>query len=120
MSTIIQKPTIIKAAGNKIKNIEEFFGLVNSKTSEVSIARMKSPQGWEEPGQCAGFNEYSIVLKGILVAATKDSIAEIHEGQALFIGKGEWVKYSTPHENGAEYISVCMPAFSPEIVNRDK
>ena len=119
MTQIINAPTIIEAAGNKVKKIEEFFGHVNSGTSEVSIARMKSPEGWEEPGQKPEFNEYTVVLKGILKVKTQDGTFEIHEGQAILISSNEWVQYSTPYKNGAEYIAVCLPAFSPENVNRD-
>ena len=119
MATKIKSPGIIKAAGNKPKIIEEFFGRVNSKTEEVSIARMKSPSGWEEPGQQPEFNEYTVVLKGILHIETRKESFDVHENEALMIPKGEWVQYSTPYEGGAEYIAVCIPAFSPEIVHRD-
>jgi mannose-6-phosphate isomerase-like protein (cupin superfamily) len=120
MALFIKKPTVIEAAGNKPKLIEEFFGRVNSNTSEVSIARMNSPQGWVEPGQCPDFNEYTIVLKGTLSVKTKDSIFEIKAGQGILIPGKEWVQYSSPLEGGAEYIAVCLPAFSPDTVNRDE
>lgn len=121
MITRISTPTRIKAAGNKQKIIEEFIGRVNSNTGSVSIARMKSPAGWIEPGQCPAFDEYSIVLKGELYIKTKNGESIIVKaGEAVISHKGEWVQYSTPGVDGAEYISVCLPAFSPEIVNRDK
>jgi mannose-6-phosphate isomerase-like protein (cupin superfamily) len=115
----INKPTIIEAAGNKPKKIEEFFGLVNTGTDEVSIARMTSPAGWEEPGQTPEFNEYTVVLKGTLNVETEDGITEVRAGQAVMTSKGEWVRYSTPGPEGAEYIAVCLPAFSLETVHRD-
>jgi hypothetical protein len=119
MALFIKEPAIIKAAGNKEKIIKEFFGHVNSKTAEVSIAQMKSPKGWEEPGQCPKFNEYTVVLKGKLKITTKKDEFLITEGQGIMTAKDEWVKYCTPFEGGAEYISVCLPAFSPEMVHRD-
>jgi mannose-6-phosphate isomerase-like protein (cupin superfamily) len=119
MAQFINSPSIIKAAGNKEKTIREFFGHVNSKTSEVSIAHMKSPEGWVEPGQRPGFNEYTVVLKGKLRINTKNEEFVVSEGQAIMTGKDEWVRYSTPFEGGAEYIAVCLPAFSPDIVKRD-
>jgi mannose-6-phosphate isomerase-like protein (cupin superfamily) len=120
MTLLINKPSIIRAAGNKEKIIKEFFGHVSSNTSEVSIARMKSPAGWLEPGQCPEFNEYTVVLKGNLRITTKHEEFLVTEGQGVMTSKGEWVRYSTPFEGGAEYIAVCLPAFSPEIVIRDK
>ena len=119
MATIIDKPQITHAAGNKPKEIQEYFGRVRSKTEEVSIAKMKSPTGWEEPGQRPEFNEYTVVLKGILCVKTKQSLFRIQAGQAIMVEKGEWVQYSTPYEGGAEYVAVCSPAFSPETVHRD-
>lgn len=119
MAQIIKSPSIIKAAGNKEKIIKEFFGHVNSKTAEVSIAYMTSPEGWEEPGQCPGFNEYTVVLKGKLRITTKNEEFDVSEGQGIMTAKDEWVRYSTPFHGGAEYIAVCLPAFAPEIVNRD-
>jgi len=115
----IEKPTIIEAAGNKPKVIEEYIGRVNSQTSDVSIARMSSPQGWEEPGQKPEFNEYTVVLKGVLRVKTATQELDIHAGEALIVEAGEWVQYSTPDDNGAEYIAVCLPAFSPDSVHRD-
>jgi mannose-6-phosphate isomerase-like protein (cupin superfamily) len=119
MAIIIKSPSVIKAAGTGNKIIEEYFGHVNSKTSEVSIARMKSPGGWTEPGQCPEFNEYTVVLKGRLKITTKNEEFVVYEGQAVMTEKDEWVQYSTPFEGGAEYIAVCLPAFSPDIVKRD-
>ncbi len=115
----IEKPTIIQAVGNKPKVIEEYIGRVNSYTSDVSIARMSSPQGWEEPGQKPEFNEYTVVLKGMLRVKTATQEMDIHAGEALIIEADEWVQYSTPDDNGAEYIAVCLPAFSPASVHRD-
>jgi mannose-6-phosphate isomerase-like protein (cupin superfamily) len=119
MAQFINSPSIIKAAGNREKIIKEFFGHVNSKTDEVSIAHMQSPEGWEEPGQCPEFNEYTIVLKGKLRIMTKREEFDVSEGQGIMTSKDEWVKYSTPFKGGAEYIAVCLPAFSPEKVHRD-
>jgi mannose-6-phosphate isomerase-like protein (cupin superfamily) len=120
MPTKIEKPTIIAAAGNKPKIIEEFIGRVNSKTSGVSIAKMTSPSGWIEPGQTPEFDEYTIVLNGMLRVTTKNSVHDVVAGQAIILNKGEWVQYSTPGEEGAQYIAVCLPAFSPETVHRDE
>jgi len=119
MAQFIKSPSIIKAAGNKEKIIREIFGHVNSKTSEVSIAHMTSPEGWEESGQRPEFNEYTVVLKGRLRITTKNEEFEVSEGQGIMTSKDEWVKYSTPFKGGAEYIAVCLPAFSSEIVHRD-
>lgn len=115
----INSPSIIKAAGNKPKVIKEFIGRVNSKTDSVSIAMMKSPTGWFEPGQTPEFDEYSLVLKGMLRVTTKSKTIDVNKGEAIIIEKDEWVQYSTPLDGGAEYISVCLPAFSPETVHRD-
>ena len=120
MTKKIEKPTIIEAAGNKPKRIEEFIGCVNSNTSEISIARMKSPSGWIEPGQKPEFNEYTVVLKGLLRVKTQNGIADVKAGQAIIVPANEWVQYSTPNEEGAEYIAVCLPAFTPNTVNRDE
>jgi mannose-6-phosphate isomerase-like protein (cupin superfamily) len=120
MPTLIKKPTIIQAAGNKPKIIEEFVGRVNSTTSAVSIARMKSPSGWLEPGQTPEFDEYTIVLHGMLRVTTKNGEVDVPAGQAVIVHSGEWVQYSTPGPDGAEYIAVCLPAFSPETVHRDQ
>ncbi len=118
MSGRIEKPTVIQAAGNLPKTIEEFIGRVNTGTEAVSIARMKSPAGWEEPGQTPEFDEYTVVLSGMLRVATKSAEHEVGAGEAFISPKGEWVRYSTP--GGAEYISVCLPAFSPGTVHRDE
>jgi quercetin dioxygenase-like cupin family protein len=120
MATLIKKPSIVKAAGNKEKIIREYFGLVNSKTDEVSIAHMKSPEGWKEPGQCPEFNEYTLVLKGKLKVKTRKEEITLEEGEAVMTAKDEWVRYSTPWKGGAEYIAVCIPAFSPSAVHRDE
>lgn len=119
MATLIKKPTVIKAAGKPPKRIEEFVGRVNSGTEEVSIARMKSPQGWVEPGQTPEFNEYTLVLKGRLQAKTRKKTLTVKAGQAIITPAGEWVQYSSPHAGGAEYVAVCLPAFSPTTVHRD-
>lgn len=115
----ILKPTIIRAAGSPPKQIEEFIGRVNSHTSDVSIARMTSPAGWSEPGQAPEFSEYTVVLRGTLRVTLKDRELDVTAGQAIAIDAGEWVRYSTPNIGGAEYIAVCLPAFSPEAVHRD-
>ena len=115
----IEKPTIIEAAGNKPKIIEEFIGRVNSGTEGLSIARMQSPAGWIEPGQMPEFAEYTVVLKGMLRVVTQEGAADIHAGQDVMVPAGEWVQYSTPGGEGAEYIAVCLPAFSPETVHRE-
>ena len=115
----IEKPTLVEATGNKPKKIEEFIGAVNSGTTDLSIARMKSPSGWVEPGQTPDFDEYTLVLKGRLRVKTRDGEIDVRAGQAVIVGAGEWVQYSTPGEAGAEYIAVCRPAFSPDTVHRD-
>jgi len=119
MPRLITSPTSVEAAGNKPKIIEEFFGGINTSTKEVSIAKMKSPGGWIEPGQTPEFDEYTIVLKGKLRVTTRDGFVDVKEGEAILVEKGEWVQYSTPDEIGAEYIAVCLPAFSIETVHRD-
>jgi mannose-6-phosphate isomerase-like protein (cupin superfamily) len=116
----IPTPSIIKAAGNKTKVIEEFVGRVNSKTDAISIARMKSPGGWIEPGQTPEFDEYTVVIKGVLRVETKDATIDIHRDEAVIAYSGDWIRYSTPSADGAEYISICIPAFSPETVHRDE
>ncbi|MEE4261132.1 MAG: hypothetical protein V2I56_00485 [Desulfobacteraceae bacterium] len=115
----IKRPSEIDACGTKPKIIQEFIGQVNTQTPDVSIARMKSSQGWEEPGQTPEFDEYTVVLKGALYVKTKERSVEVKEGQAIIVNKGEWVQYSTPCEGGAEYIAVCLPAFMPATVHRD-
>jgi mannose-6-phosphate isomerase-like protein (cupin superfamily) len=119
MPRLIESPTVIQAAGNKPKQIEEFVGRVNSQTEALSIARMKSPTGWVEPGQTPEFDEYTIVLRGMLRVETHDGAMDIQAGQAVITPAGQWVRYSTPEPEGAEYIAVCLPAFSPDTVHRD-
>lgn len=120
MPTLIGRPTIVQAAGNKPKIIEEYIGRVNSRTDEVSVARMKSPSGWVEPGQTPEFDEYTLVLRGVLRLATRNGTLEVHAGQAVITHRGEWVQYSTPGPEGAEYVAICLPAFSMETVRRDE
>jgi mannose-6-phosphate isomerase-like protein (cupin superfamily) len=119
MPTFIDAPSVIQAAGSKPKLIEEFIGRVNSDTTTVSIARMKSPEGWVEPGQTPEFDEYTVVLQGLLRVTTRTETIDVRADQAIIVHRGEWVQYSTPEANGAEYIAVCLPAFAPEIVHRD-
>jgi ethanolamine utilization protein EutQ (cupin superfamily) len=119
MAVLISQPKIIQAVGNKPKVIEEFIGRVNSNTDAASIARMKSPAGWQEPGQTPEFDEYSVVLAGMLRIETKEGTLDVHAGQAILAPRGQWVRYSTPGAAGAEYIAVCVPAFSPQTVHRD-
>jgi mannose-6-phosphate isomerase-like protein (cupin superfamily) len=119
MPTHIPSATIIQAAGNKPKKIEEYIGRVNSQTSRVSVARMNSPSGWTEPGQTPEFEEYTIVLKGMLRVTTKQGVIDVHAGEAIIAHPGEWVQYSSPGSEGAEYIAVCSPAFSMDTVHRD-
>ena len=120
MAKKITSASVITAAGNKPKRIEEFIGKVNSKTDSLSIARMKSPSGWIEPGQKPEFDEYTIVLKGTLRIKTADEVIDVNENEAVIVSKDEWVQYSTPGPDGAEYIAVCLPAFSPDTVHRDE
>jgi ethanolamine utilization protein EutQ len=125
MPTLIPQPTRIQAAGNKPKLIDEYIGRVNSKTSGASVAHMRSPQGWVEPGQTPEFEEFTIVLKGLLRVEHKSAEGavgslDVAAGQAVIAHAGEWVRYSTPREGGAEYIAVCLPAFSMETVHRDE
>lgn len=119
MPTLIPQPTRIEAAGTPPKKIEEFIGRVNSQTEALSIARMTSPCGWSEPGQTPQFDEYTVVLRGALRVETKGETFEVNAGQAIICHAGEWVRYSTPGSEGAEYIAVCLPAFSPATVQRD-
>lgn len=118
MAKLIERPSVIESAGNKPKRIEEYVGRINSGTSAVSIARMQSPPGWVEPGQTPEFDEYTVVLRGLLRVETKTAVHEVRAGQAIATSAGEWVRYSTPE--GAEYVAVCAPAFSPETVHRDQ
>ncbi|HZQ48427.1 MAG TPA: cupin [Verrucomicrobiae bacterium] len=120
MPTLIQKPTRIEAAGNKPKIIEEFIGRVNSGDAQLSIAHMRSPGGWIEPGQTPEFDEYTLVLGGMLRVTHKNGHLDVAAGQAVITRAGEWVKYSSPNPEGADYIAVCQPAFSPQTVHRDE
>jgi len=120
MPILIKTPTIISAAGNKPKEIREYIGRMNSATDALSIARMKSPGGWIEPGQRPEFDEYTLVLRGLLRVKTKDGMLDVREGEAVIVHSGEWVQYSTPEAEGAEYVAVCLPAFSPDTVHRDE
>ena len=119
MASFIQKPTVIDAAGQPPKSIEEFIGRVNSGSTAVSIARMKSPPGWLEPGQTPEFDEFTVVLRGCLHVTLRDTAFDVEAGQAIIVEAGEWVQYSSPSPEGAEYIAVCIPAFSPDMVHRD-
>ena len=120
MAKVIEQPTLVEAAGEPSKTIEEYIGRVNSNTTSLSIARMKSPSGWSEPGQKPEFDEFTVVLQGVLHIRLKDREFDVAAGQAVSISAGEWVQYSSPHPEGAEYIAVCLPAFSPELVHRDQ
>lgn len=119
MPTLIERPSIIQAAGTKPKRIEEYAGRVNSGHSTVSVARMISPAGWQEPGQRPDFEEITVVLKGLLRVESKDGFLDVRAGQAVIAHPGEWVRYSTPEADGAEYVAICLPAFSMETVHRD-
>ena len=119
MPTLIAQPTRIQPAGNKPKLIDEYIGRVNSKSEGVSVAHMRSPQGWVEPGQTPEFDEFTVVLKGTLRVTHHDGTMDVRAGQSVIAHKGEWIQYSTPGEGGAEYIAVCLPAFSMEAVHRD-
>ena len=120
MPTLISQPTRITPAGNKPKLIDEYIGRVNSRDSAVSVAHMRSPQGWVEPGQKPEFEEFTIVLRGMLRVKSADGELDVNAGQAVITQAGEWVQYSTPNAEGAEYIAVCLPAFSMETVHRDE
>jgi mannose-6-phosphate isomerase-like protein (cupin superfamily) len=119
MPTLIANYTQITAAGNNPKIIHEYVGRVNSKTDAASIAHMKSPAGWVEPGQTPEFDEYTVVLAGLLRVKHRDGVLDVRVGQAVITHRGEWVQYSTPEPEGAEYLAVCLPAFSPNTVHRD-
>jgi len=119
MPTLLSSPTRISSAGNKPKVIEEFVGRVNSRTASVSVARMRSPSGWIEPGQAPEFDEYTLVLAGCLRVTSKEGTLDVRAGQAVIAHAGEWVQYSTPEPEGAEYVAICLPAFSPDTVHRD-
>lgn len=120
MPQLIEQPTVIAAAGNKPKRIEEYIGRVNSGDDGMSVARMISPAGWVEPAQTPDFRESTVVLKGVLQVETKTGVFEVKAGQAIILEPGEWVRYSSPGEEGAEYIAICTPAFSPETVHREQ
>jgi ethanolamine utilization protein EutQ len=120
MPTLIPTATRIQAAGNKPKLIDEYIGRVNSKTSALSVAHMRSPGGWQEPGQTPQFDEYTIVLRGMLRVEHQGGHIDVCAGQAVIAHGGEWVRYSTPQSDGAEYIAVCLPAFATETVHRDE
>jgi mannose-6-phosphate isomerase-like protein (cupin superfamily) len=120
MPTLIAKPTRIEAAGNKPKLIDEYVGRVNSRTESTSVAHMRSPGGWQEPGQRPEFDEFTVVLSGMLRVEHEGGALEVRAGQAVIAHAGEWVRYGTPEAEGAEYIAVCLPAFSPGTVHRDE
>jgi ethanolamine utilization protein EutQ len=120
MPTLIPRPTRIESAGSKPKVIEEYVGQVNTATSGISVAHMRSPEGWEEPGQTPEFDEYTVVLRGTLRVQHQSGELDVAAGQAVIAHRGEWVRYSTPCAGGAEYIAVCLPAFSPATVRRDR
>ena len=118
MPTLISQPTRIQAAGTKPKLIDEYIGRVNSKSTHLSVAHMRSPEGWSEPRQTPEFDEYTVVLKGALRVTHQGGHLDVRAGQAVIAHRGEWVEYSTPE--GAEYIAICLPAFSPETVHREE
>jgi len=120
MAILIESPQKIEAVGNKPKLIEEYIGRVNSDSSKVSIAKMQSPEGWEEPGQTPEFDEFTVVLSGTLRVTSKDSEMDVAAGQAVIVPAGQWVQYSSPHSGGAEYMAICVPAFHPDTVHRDE
>ena len=117
--TFIESASIITSAGNMPKRIAEFVGRVNTGTEGISIAHLKSPVGWQEPGQTPEFDEYTVVIRGMLRVETKTAVQDVNAGQAVIAHKGEWVRYSTPHADGAEYVAICVPGFSPDSVHRD-
>jgi len=119
MPRLIANPTVVAAAGNKPKRIEEYAGHVNSGHSAVSVARMVSPGGWVEPGQRPEFEEITVVLRGMVRVEHDDGVLDVHAGQAVVTAPGEWIRYSTPGPEGAEYVAVCLPAFSPDTVHRE-
>ena len=119
MPTLLTQPTRIQSAGNKPKLIDEYIGRVNSQSSAVSVAHMRSPEGWTEPGQTPEFDEFTIVLRGLLRVRHMEGELEVKAGQAVVAHRGEWVQYSSPQPEGAEYVAVCLPAFSMESVHRD-
>jgi mannose-6-phosphate isomerase-like protein (cupin superfamily) len=120
MPTLIQTANRIEAVGNKPKLIDEYVGRVNTGTAELSVAQMRSPAGWLEPGQTPEFDEFTVVLRGMLRVEHRAGVIDVRAGQAVIVNRGEWIRYSTPEEGGAEYIAVCLPAFSPATVHRDE
>ncbi len=118
--TLISKPTRIEPVGNKPKLIDEYIGRVTSRTGEVSVAHMRSPAGWQEPGQTPDFDEFTVVIKGMLRVEYAEGSLDVHAGQAVMVPKAGWIRYSTPEPDGAEYFAVCVPAFSPDTVHRDE
>ncbi len=119
MPTLVEQPTRIVSCGNKPKLIDEYIGRVNTDTAGVSVAHMRSPQGWEEPGQSPEFDEFTFVIKGVLRVRHQGGTIDVAAGQAVIAHRGEWIQYSTPIEGGAEYVAVCLPAFSLDTVHRD-
>lgn len=119
MACLIQKASIVAAAGNMHKQIAEYIGRVNSENAAVSVAHMVSPAGWREPGQTPEFDEYTVVLRGMLLVETRNGTLEVRAGQAVTASRGEWVRYSSPEPGGAEYVAVCIPAFAPDLAHRD-
>ena len=119
MPRLIPAPTRVQAAGNKPKLIDEYVGRVNSGDGALSVAHMRSPGGWVEPGQTPAFDEYTVVLRGLLRVTSRDGVTDVRAGQAVVVPRGEWVQYATPDPDGAEYIAICLPAFSMELVHRD-
>lgn len=119
MPRFVEQPTILRAAGDPPKRIDELVGLVNTGHEELSVARMVSPEGWSEPGQRPDFTEVTVVLRGLVRVESESGTLDVRPGQALVASPGEWVRYSTPEPGGAEYVAICLPAFSPERVHRD-
>ncbi len=119
MPRLIEQPTRVEAAGTKPKLIDEYVGRVNTGSEAISIAHMRSPAGWSEPGQQPEFDEFTVVLKGTLRVEHRNGFLDVRSGQAVVTTQGEWIRYSTPEEGGAEYIAVCLPGFSPDTVHRD-
>jgi mannose-6-phosphate isomerase-like protein (cupin superfamily) len=120
MPTLISAPSVVQAAGHPPKRIEEYAGRVNSGHGHVSVARMRSPAGWREPGQRPEFEEITVVLSGMLRVEHESGVLDVHAGQAIVTHPGEWIRYSSPGEEGAEYVAVCLPAFSIQTVHRDQ
>ena len=119
MPRLIESPTIVQAVGNKPKRIEEYTGRVNSGHQNVSVARMLSPEGWQEPGQRPEFEEITVVIRGMVRVEHEGGALDVRAGQAVVASAGEWVRYSSPQTDGAEYFAICLPAFSPQTVHRD-